>query len=554
MSLTLVILAGVTVAVGFLVAAFIALEHRSVPGVSPFIVLCLLLAAAPLPMVHIWMSGSETTIMALFVIFTFVWLAWLVLALEYTGSGPTMTAPRIGVLVAYGVLTALGVLVHPLVPDEFMPVLFQLNTVLQSVLFALLAYGVFLVTRSGARKGVGRRGEALVLAVAGFVLLFSALLRVLTPEFPVQPMQVPQLGLLGCIAALFILAQVRYDVFESGPGAGHLARETVFDNMDEAVFITDRGNRILDCNRTATELFRPTREQLLGTSVAEILGHKTDWSRRKPVELNTMNGYRTFDISRSPLRGEHETPVGWAYLLRDVTEQQTHEQRVDVLNRVLRHNLRNDLDAISGFAETLEHDWDGESVDEIQLTSRIQTTARALASLGETAEKSEKLLSRDQLEPRPVDVVTLVDSLFEEYRTRYPGVTLAADTVGGSEIRTDETILKAVFEEVLENALEHNDSESPTVTVNVTRPADAHVRIEIRDDGPGIPAQERDVLLEGEESPLRHGSGLGLWLVHWSVLRLGGELRLEENDPRGTVVSLVIPDMGTADTLTVQSE
>ena len=42
------------------------------------------------------------------------------------------------------------------------------------------------------------------------------------------------------------------------------------------------------------------------------------------------------------------------------------------------------------------------------------------------------------------------------------------------------------------------------------------------------------------ETPLQHGSGLGFWLVHWIVTASGGELRFEENDPRGSVVTLCL--------------
>ena len=54
------------------------------------------------------------------------------------------------------------------------------------------------------------------------------------------------------------------------------------------------------------------------------------------------------------------------------------------------------------------------------------------------------------------------------------------------------------------------------------------------------PAVDREVLLEGEEAPLEHGNGIGLWLVNWIVTRSGGRIAFDENDPRGRRVTLVL--------------
>jgi signal transduction histidine kinase len=48
------------------------------------------------------------------------------------------------------------------------------------------------------------------------------------------------------------------------------------------------------------------------------------------------------------------------------------------------------------------------------------------------------------------------------------------------------------------------------------------------------------VLTHGTESPLHHGSGLGLWLVHWLVEASGGDLDFADNRQRGSVVTLTL--------------
>ncbi|MUV90188.1 histidine kinase, partial [Halapricum sp. CBA1109] len=60
----------------------------------------------------------------------------------------------------------------------------------------------------------------------------------------------------------------------------------------------------------------------------------------------------------------------------------------------------------------------------------------------------------------------------------------------------------------------------------------------VADDGPGIPDRERAVLDSGTETQLEHGLGMGLWSINWAVTRVGGDLSVADNDPRGTVVTV----------------
>jgi signal transduction histidine kinase len=224
-----------------------------------------------------------------------------------------------------------------------------------------------------------------------------------------------------------------------------------------------------------------------------------------------------------------------------VTDARTHEQRLDVLNRVFRHTLRNDLDALDAFAETLAADGTVERVDTTDLAGRIRKTATELAELGETVGRTERLLGRDHGERGPVDVVAVCHQVVEEIERSYPDAAVSVDADDARiTVPTDRLVFEAALTEVVENAVEHNDEPTPQVTVSVER-TDAGTHVAVYDNGPGIPAREREVLLDGEETPLRHGNGVGLWLVHWGMARLGGDLELADNQPRGTVVTLMLP-------------
>ena len=97
--------------------------------------------------------------------------------------------------------------------------------------------------------------------------------------------------------------------------------------------------------------------------------------------------------------------------------------------------------------------------------------------------------------------------------------------------------------ELLENAVVHNDRETPRVEVETALPEGnaKRVRLSVSDNGPGIAPQERTAVEIDVEDPLEHGSGIGLSHIHWVVTDYGGEVEISDNDPRGTVVSLSLP-------------
>ena len=97
-------------------------------------------------------------------------------------------------------------------------------------------------------------------------------------------------------------------------------------------------------------------------------------------------------------------------------------------------------------------------------------------------------------------------------------------------------MLSSVFGNLLSNAVLHNDTPQPEVTVDATV-SDEVVQVRIADNGPGIDDDRKEAVFgrgeKGVESP---GSGLGLYLVAEIVSLYGGDVWVEDNDPHGTVV------------------
>lgn len=225
-----------------------------------------------------------------------------------------------------------------------------------------------------------------------------------------------------------------------------------------------------------------------------------------------------------------------------LNDWQIRNQYLKVLNRVLRHNLRNDLNAIVGHAELLAEEEDSESAH----AETIRKIADRLIDIGDKAHSLEQDAVRKSLKPERLDILAIVEQLAESYRENYPMARISLDTrevIG--DLQTDRGLLRRVLTELVENALKHNDERHPEVRIEVNRadPAPGPVRIRIEDNGPGIPDHEIEPIEREGETPLIHGSGVGLWAVKWGIERLDGTLTFEANEPRGGVVEIRLPEL-----------
>lgn len=203
-----------------------------------------------------------------------------------------------------------------------------------------------------------------------------------------------------------------------------------------------------------------------------------------------------------------------------------------VLSRVLRHNIRNDLNVIQGVLELLHERSGGEE----RLYENANRRIVDLLGLAEKAREIESI-AHARSDRRPIEVTSLVQSIIDRLRPEYPSATFTLesdDDVGLDAIPT----LRQALRELLENAAKHA-GEAPAIAVKIQEVPEG-VGIEIQDNGPGIPDQELAVLDEGTETPLVHGSGLGLWMTYLIISEHEGTIAPVVTE-EGTTVRLTIP-------------
>lgn len=319
--------------------------------------------------------------------------------------------------------------------------------------------------------------------------------------------------------------------------------EQLFEQLDDAAVefvLVDDDPIVRAVNRAFVDVFGYTAEEVVGESLndfivpasqqaeAETFDRRTADGESNAAIVNrvTDNGNRTFVYRGVPYADDR----GFA-IYADITEKTRRERHLDVLQRVLRHNLRNDLNLILGMADTISHTATDSQIEAAATT--IKKTATGLSRLSEEAKIVDRVLG-EPTTLEPIEFQPIVRGIATEYRSQFDAATITVDIPEAVAVSADQR-LRVLLRSLIDNAIVHNDSPKPTVQIRATT-TESTVHLEVVDNGPGIPREERAVVTgQTEITPLNHGSGLGLWLVKWITDSYGGQLEIETTDS-GSVV------------------
>ncbi|MEZ3117085.1 PAS domain S-box protein [Halobaculum sp. MBLA0147] len=341
---------------------------------------------------------------------------------------------------------------------------------------------------------------------------------------------------------------------------------TVVETVPVAIVVVDGDGRIRVWNDGARRLFGWSDTEMRGerypqalavsdervadggsdgdASPDEFLSRLAAGERLHGVETRHVheNGaVRDVRVWGAPVETDEGSLDGAVFAVSDVTERRQREQRLAVLNRVLRHNIRTDVNVARGRLAMLADD---PAVDD-EHVAVIEERLSNIVALSDTARTVEQL-EGEPAESTTFDLAAVVRDRVGRHRDGCPAAEVSVDTPETVPVEAHD-LLPYALDNVLDNALEHNDTAEPRVAVDVTREtADGRewVVVHVADDGPGLPATERRVLTADTETPLTHSDGLGLWLTRWIVRSSDGAVAVGDSDLGGTRVSIRLPPSG----------
>lgn len=228
--------------------------------------------------------------------------------------------------------------------------------------------------------------------------------------------------------------------------------------------------------------------------------------------------------------------------VQDITELQNHREQTDVLRRVLRHDLRNRLNVVSGYIDMIEAELNaGDGLrDHFE---EIKEEIDHLLATSENSRRLEDLLQTKTESQEAKTEVLRLDRLLEDAiaktEEKFPAATIDYSDPGRLPIRAAGYMGQALAH-VLANGIIHNDADNPRVEVSA-QARNGNVVIRVADNGPGISDDQKDLVFGREErNQLHHGKGFGLYFVENVVTESGGEIWIEDNDPRGAVVNIAL--------------
>jgi PAS domain S-box-containing protein len=318
-------------------------------------------------------------------------------------------------------------------------------------------------------------------------------------------------------------------------------------SADTPTLITDLNFIVRDVNRAGQSFTGYSRDELVGEPVTVIAGevgviHEImdslvrgdPW--RGEFVLQTKIGTRVYGQgSAAPVVVDGKTK-GFVAVFVDTTKQRRYANTSRVLSRLLRHDLRNELNLMYGYVDQAAANTD--DPDALAALDRARDQVERIVGRSDQVRKLRDLLEQSyDAETTPVRLAELLEERVEAARRQFPDAEVTIGEIPGVRVYADE-LLPTALDELVENAVVHNDKPVPRVRIDaVDRQTDVVVRI--RDNGPGVPPGQRDLIFGREDvDAVHHGTGLGLFLVDNIVDNWDGAVWVEENDPEGAVFAM----------------
>ncbi|MFB6187710.1 MAG: PAS domain-containing sensor histidine kinase, partial [Halobacteriaceae archaeon] len=313
----------------------------------------------------------------------------------------------------------------------------------------------------------------------------------------------------------------------------------LFENLGEPVVETTFENDtaiIKSINTPFENTFQVTKEDVIGKSLNDIIvpeaeqdmAHelnrkvKEGMVAEREVQRQTATGLQWFSLRTVPYSIDDEKRAFAIYI--DISDRKAHEQqlkrqneRLEKFASVVSHDLKSPLNVAEGYIDLAKAESDSEYLDAVSdALDRMEELIDDVLTLAREGQVVE--------EPEPVDIGQLVETSWKNVETG--NATFRCKTEG--TIRADQSRVQQLLENLIKNAIDHGGS-NVTITIGDIDSNGFY----IEDDGPGIPEEDPEQVLESGYSTTEKGTGFGLSIVQEIVAAHGWDLSITESKTGG---------------------
>jgi two-component system nitrogen regulation sensor histidine kinase NtrY len=340
-----------------------------------------------------------------------------------------------------------------------------------------------------------------------------------------------------------------------------LYMEIVLANVAAGVMSADAQDRVFTINKSAEKMLGIKAASLIGRDYREVLNkvhlrNLKDFfedrnllkrgSMKRQINLTVGDKTLTLLVSLNVLRDEKDHYLGLVAVFEDLTELE-RAQRMAAWREVARriaHEVKNPLTPIQLSAQRLKKRYgmkiaaeDGKVFDECtdMIIDQVEGLKRLVNEFSSYARMPAPNLGLNSIK----QIIEESVSLYKETRK---GVKIVFhDSVEVPPFRVDREQMKRVMINLLDNAIDAIEEEG-LVEVALTYERDRQmVKIEVADDGKGIPTGSKTRLFEPYFSTKKHGTGLGLAIVSDIISDHNGSISVLEREPKGTRFIIELP-------------
>jgi len=347
-------------------------------------------------------------------------------------------------------------------------------------------------------------------------------------------------------------AEERADIMED-------YNENILQSVPSGVVSMDASWKVIKANAPATRILGLKDEKVTGKDGREIFGEiirQTEgengapiWSGRGELRYTAPSGRKLWlGYSLSPLRNELGLEIGRLLVFTDLTELKALEEQSALRSRLsslgemaagIAHELRNPMGVISGYTRILSKKVDPLSLPTVEaISAEVEVMDRIISDFLNFARPRDLELAEINLRGL---VSSCVDKIKSGTEDRIPSVTTSIDS--GIFLRADEIMLRQVFTNLIQNAIEATPSDG-TVCIEAAVEGPGVV-IKVSDTGHGIDKSVSDRIFNPFYTTKDKGTGLGLALVHRIVTSHSGTITLRTGEG-GTTFIITIPRDGQA--------